>query len=229
MATKSKVAAYLPLSTLLTALDHLKAISIPNKIDSGTFPSMSSQLKSQLLSGLRFFELIDDEGTPAPLLSEFIEEKERKRIMKELIQKHYADIVALDFAKITPKQLDETLSAKHYSVQGDTKKKAKTFLLKAAQYAGFTVHPLLTKITRNRKQGGTRRTATNRTTAENEPNDSGRQPPPPPPPPDPNTVRMPIALAPGRIAYLELPDKELSAQDAKKLLGLLKISLDVND
>jgi hypothetical protein len=151
---KTKVAAYLPMSTLLTALDHLKAVSVPNKIDGGTFPSMSSQLRSQLISGLRFFELIDADGTPSPLLSDLAtKDASRKEIMKQLIETHYPDIVALDFAKITPKQLDEYLSADKYGVQGDTKKKAKTFLLKAAQYAGFTVHPLLTKITRNRNKG----------------------------------------------------------------------------
>jgi hypothetical protein len=226
MAAKAKVAAYLPLSTLLTALDHLKAISIPNKIDSGTFPSMSSQLKSQLLSGLRFFELIDDEGTPAPLLGDFIEEKDRKRIMKGLIEKHYPDIVALDFAKVTPRQLDEALSAKQYNVLGDTKKKAKTFLLKAAQYAGFTVHPLLTKITRNRKQGGAKKGAT-KSEPENG-GDSGRSLPPPPPPVNPDVVRMPIPLAPDRTAYVELP-KDWNTNDARKLLALLRLSLDVTD
>lgn len=159
MAPKTKVAAYLPMSTLLTALDHLKAVSVPNKIDGGTFPSMSSQLRSQLISGLRFFELIDGDGTPSPLLTELAtKDASRKEIVKQLIETHYPDIVALDFAKITPKQLDEYLSPDKYGVQGDTKKKAKTFLLKAAQYAGFTVHPLLTKVTRNRKGGSKKAT-----------------------------------------------------------------------
>jgi hypothetical protein len=61
--------------------------------------------------------------------------------------------VALDFSKLTPTQLDQALSDKRYNIGGETKKKAKTFLLKAAQYAGFTVHSLLTKITRNRRRG----------------------------------------------------------------------------
>lgn len=151
-------AAYLPMATLLTALDHLAAISIPNKIESRTFPSMSSQSTSQLLSGLKFFDLIEDDGTPRPLLSDLVHKPdERKALIRQLIETHYPDIVALDFAKITPSQLDAALSSKTYNVQGDTRKKAKTFLLKAAQYAGFTVHPLLTKVTRTRNRAGTRR------------------------------------------------------------------------
>lgn len=146
--------AYLPFSTLITGLDHLKQISIPNEIEAGTFPSMSSQSKSQLLSALRFFELIDGDGKPKPELTALAyKDDQRKALMKGLIEKHYPDIVALDFAKITPTQLDNALSGERYNVSGETKKKAKTFLLKAAQFAGFTVHPLLIKITRNRKGG----------------------------------------------------------------------------
>lgn len=153
-------AAYLPLATFVTALDHLKQISIPNKIDSGTFPNMSSQSKSQTLSALRFFELISDDGTPQPLLSDLAyKQDERKTLIKQLLETYYPDIVALDFAKITPNQLDAALSGKRYNIAGETKKKAKTFLLKAAQYAGFTVHPLLTKITRTRKKGAERNAA----------------------------------------------------------------------
>lgn len=151
-------AAYLPWSTLLTAFDHLKAISIPNKIESRTFPSMSSQSTSQLLSALKFFDLIEDDGTPKPLLYDLVQKPdERKALIRQLIETHYPDIVEKDFSKITVTELDTALAGKRYNVQGDTRKKAKTFLLKAAQFAGFTVHPLLTKVTRARSRPGGRR------------------------------------------------------------------------
>jgi hypothetical protein len=155
METERKASApYLPLATFLTALDHLKAIRIPNTIDGATFPNMSSQSKSQTLSALRFFELINDTGKPQPFLSELAyEEGDRKALIKQLIEKYYPDIVALNFSTLTPAELDKALSGSRYNVGGETRKKAKTFLLRAAQHAGFTVHPLLTKITRNRKKG----------------------------------------------------------------------------
>jgi hypothetical protein len=147
-------AAYLPYSTLITGLDHLKTVSIPNRIESGTFPSMSSQSVSQMLSALRFFKLIDANGNPQPALTSLVNNTdERKSLMKALIEEHYPDIVKLDLAKMTPSQLDEAFDNDHYNVSGETKKKAKTFLLKAAVAAGFQVHPLLVKITRNRKSG----------------------------------------------------------------------------
>ncbi len=153
-----KSAAYLPFSTFITGLDHLAAISIPNKIETSTFTSMNPHNKAQMVSALKFFDLIDKDGTPAPLLSDLAHKKDqRKEIIRALIEKHYPDIVALDFAKMTPSQLETALADKKYNVTGDTKKKAKTFLLKTAQYAGFTIHPLLTKITRNRKKGAEKR------------------------------------------------------------------------
>lgn len=154
-------AAYLPFSTFLTALDYLKTVSIPNRVEQGTFPNLSGQARSQIVSALRFFGLIDAKGTPQPDLQELVnnDSAQRKAIIKKLIEKRYPDVVALDFAKMTPNELDEKLSGDHYNIGGETKKKAKTFLLKAAIYAGFTVHPLLTKITRNRKREGGKRAA----------------------------------------------------------------------
>lgn len=147
-------AAYLPYSTLITGLDHLKTVSIPNRIENSTFPSMSSQSQSQMLSALRFFKLVDANGIPQPALTPLVNNQaERGELIKALIEEHYADIVKLDLSKMTPSQLDEAFDNERYNVSGETKKKAKTFLLKAAQAAGFKVHPLLVKITRNRKTG----------------------------------------------------------------------------
>jgi hypothetical protein len=154
METERKgTAAYLPFATFLSALDDLAKISIPNKIERATFPGKSGQDQTQVISAFRFFDLIADDGTPKTLLSDLAHNQdERKALMKQLVDTHYADIVALDFAKLTPTQLDQALSSPKYNIQGETKKKAKTFLLRAAQFAGYTVHQNLTKITRNRKK-----------------------------------------------------------------------------
>jgi len=190
---------------------------VPNKIDARTFPSMSSQLSSQLLSGLRFLELIDADGTPDPLLITLAtKEGSRKEILKGLIETHYPEIIALDLAKITPKQLDDTLT-EHYGVQGETTKKAKTFLLKAAQYAGYTVHPLLTKITRNRKGG-------KRATGKMERGGSGIQIHPEiKPPRDSVGTEKTIQLRNGGTVTLSLDVNilELKGEDRKFVFGLI--------
>ncbi len=156
---QTQLAAYLPFNTFLTGLDHLAAISIPNKIETSTFPSMSNHNKAQMMSALRFFDLIDKDGTPKPALDDLAHKKDqRKELMRGLIETHYPDIVALNFSKMTPSQLETALAGNRYNVTGDTRKKAKTFLLKAAQYAGYNPHYLLTKITRTRKKGAAKQT-----------------------------------------------------------------------
>jgi hypothetical protein len=219
----------------LTALDHLKGIGgVPNKVTSDVFPSLSHQSKAQILSGFRFLGLIDDDGVPqGDMLSELaLKDSERKTLIHTLIELSYPDIVALDFARITPSQLDQHLSNDRYNISGDTKKKAKTFLLKAAQFAGFTVSPLLTKITRNRRKSGERKPAVNNNkgaagNGENgTPQGTNNQPQfnfQPPPPSD--ATRTPIPLGLGRTAYLELP-KDWKPSDLKKLIGILKLSLE---
>jgi hypothetical protein len=161
MELEKKVSApYVPWQTFLTALDHVKAIGgVPNEIDYSVFPSLNHQAKSQVLSAFKFLDLIDDDGKPkGDTLSRLaLKSDERQAVMHSIIEKQYPDIVALDFQKITPTALDNALGNSRYNISGDTKKKAKTFLLKAAQFAGFTVSPLLTKITRNRRREGGRR------------------------------------------------------------------------
>jgi hypothetical protein len=64
-----------------------------------------------------------------------------------VITSHYADLVKLDLTKVSPSQLDQKFD--EYGVSGDTKKKAKTFFIKAAQFVGLPLSPLLTRKTRS--------------------------------------------------------------------------------
>ena len=164
MESEKKVSApYLPFQTFLTALDHIKSIGgVPNQLDFGVFPSLNHQAKSQVLSAFKFLELIDDEGYPkGDTLSQLaLQPDNRKTILHGLIKQHYPDIVALDLEKITPTQLDNALGNSRYNISGETKKKAKTFLIKAAQFADFKVSVLLTKITRNRRKGAGKQATT---------------------------------------------------------------------
>ena len=172
---QTQSAAYLPFATFLTGLDHLAAVGLANKIEPSTFFNMNPTNKTQMVSALKFFGLIDKENVPQPLLDDLVHKQgQRKEIIRALIEKYYPDIVALDFAKMTPSQLDAALNGKQYNISGGTKKKAKAFLLKAAQFAGFTPHALLTKITRTRRKGTARQAGVR--TNEAETNGSGATP-----------------------------------------------------
>lgn len=177
---QTQSAAYLPFATFLTGLDYLNNIGLTNKIEPSTFVNMNPTNKTQMVSALKFFGLINKENEPQPLLADLVHKTDqRKDIMRQLIEKYYPDIVALDFAKMTPSQLDKALEGKQYNISGGTRKKAKAFLLKAAKYAGFTPHTLLTKITRNRQRGAAKQTAGGSKAAQSDTNGNADTPAPP--------------------------------------------------
>ncbi len=52
-------------------------------------------------------------------------------------------VCALDLTRATPPQLDGVFNAEQFGVSGDTRVKAKTFFIKAAQFADIPLSPLL--------------------------------------------------------------------------------------
>jgi len=100
----------------------------------------------------RFFHLITDGDEPTPTLQALVEEPaKRPQHIGVLVKSAYADIISHDLTKMTPKMLEEAMGA--YNVQGDTRRKAIAFFLRAAKYAELPMHPLLTSQTRNSSNG----------------------------------------------------------------------------
>jgi hypothetical protein len=221
-------APYVPFSTFETALDKLGALpTLPPRIDHTVFPSMGGVAKGQVIGTLKFFKLIDNDGIPDPQLKELAKNKEhRKTAMRELLTKHYPNISENDLAGASPGQLDSKLSDKTYNISGETKQKARSFLIKAAEFAGLPISTLLKakgpRGPRPRRARNVPRQNNNGAQAQNngQPADEPAR--------DPKVIRMPIPLAPGRIAYVELPEDWTQEKDAKKLLSLLGLTFDVN-
>jgi hypothetical protein len=140
---KRIAAVYVGFGTFKNALERL-SVGIPSRIDKSAFPGQSWGVIAQLLTGLRFLGLIDEQGNPSPRLSEVAstEEEERKRQLNKLMRERYKDVFALDLTRATPAQLTEVFSGA-YSVTGDTREKAVRFFLSALQYLGIPVSPLL--------------------------------------------------------------------------------------
>lgn len=146
MAKNEQRPPYLPFASFLTALDQL-AQGMPNVIRKDVFPSHSGLLQGQVISALRFFDLIDEHGTPLGERLERLalerETEQRRANIRPLLRSAYADLIKLDLAKVTPSQLDAAIAG--YGVTGDTKKKAKIFFLKAAKFAELKLSPLLVR------------------------------------------------------------------------------------
>ncbi|HEX7999111.1 MAG TPA: DUF5343 domain-containing protein [Pyrinomonadaceae bacterium] len=230
MAEETKlVAPYVPFSTFETGLNKLAALGgLPPKIDHTVFQQMGGVAKGQVISAFKFLGLIDTDGTPSPLLSQLVLNKDkRKETIRELIKSQYPNITEQDLATMSPSQLDAKLNDEAYNVSGSTKLKARTFLLKAAEFADIPLSKLLTAKgprgprTKRAKAANTKQ---NGNGVKNAPEGETRQEHYV----NPDTIRMPISLAPNRVAYVELP-KDWSVKDATKLLALLKLSLDVSE
>jgi len=152
MEKKVKTAPYLPFPTFQSALDNIAANSVPNVIDRHSFPSFSGAAVSSTLVALKFFGLIDNEGKPEDALHDLAMDKDgRKQKIRVLLEKYYGNVVAVGLTRATPPQFDSAFAADLYNVSGDTKVKAKSFFIKAAQFAEIPMSKML--LTKSRTSG----------------------------------------------------------------------------
>ncbi len=140
-------APYVAFATFATALAYLRDRGIPSKVDTSVFSSMSGTMASHVLVAMRFLGVIDGEGSPMPELAHLVDEKTKADTLRRLIERSYGRLLSrVDLAKASPSQLDHAL--REYKVTGTTHRKAKTFLIRAAQFAGMQVSRHLLKRTR---------------------------------------------------------------------------------
>lgn len=138
---KTAPAAYLPFKTFISAIETLEQ-GLPKKLDRTVWRSQSGVIQSQIMMALRFFGLVNDDGVPTVALQRLIDGKDkRQEQMGALLRYAYKDIIDHDLTKMTPRMLEDAMSA--YNVSGDTRRKAVGFFLRAAKFADFSMHPLL--------------------------------------------------------------------------------------
>lgn len=148
---------YTSFKSLLNFFDRLEAAkAVPAQIDRGVLGGSEGQ-KTLLLATLKFFNLVGENGAVNDNLRALVEQpKERQRIIKELLAKHYPAATALAAVNGTTRQLEDAFTG----MQGDTLRKAMTFYLHAAKYAGhptskFFKVPSGFNASRQRRQRGT--------------------------------------------------------------------------
>jgi hypothetical protein len=143
---KTSPAPYLPFLTFQSAIQALEQ-GIPKQIDRTIWRNQSGIIQTQILMAFRFFDLVDSSDRPTEALHTLVSAENRPTEMGNLLTIAYADLLDHDLTKMTPKMLDDAME--EYGVTGETKRKAVTFFLKAAKYAGFPMHPLLSGQVRN--------------------------------------------------------------------------------
>lgn len=137
---------YVPFKTFLTAIESFER-GLPNQIDRSVWPSHSGATQGQLLGAFRFLGLADEKDRPSGELRALVEGKQnRKTTLRRILEKSYRELVSLDLAKASPRQLDEAM--RRYGLGGATHRKAVSFFLHAAGYAEAPLSPLLLRKTR---------------------------------------------------------------------------------
>jgi hypothetical protein len=99
---------------------------------------MAWNLQNQLFTGMKFLGLISADDEPTAVLDDLVKgtENERKEKLKKVIEKRYADLIAMDLTKATRHHFEEKLG-ELYGVTGDTRDRAARFFLSAAKYSGI--------------------------------------------------------------------------------------------
>lgn len=148
---------YVPFRTFLAALETLEH-GCPNQLDRSVWPSSSGAIQGQLLGAFRFLGLMDEAQCPSAELRELIGKRENRRaLLRRILEKNYATLVALELSRTSPHQLEEAM--RQYGLSGATHKKAMSFFLQAAQYAGLPLSVLLRAKIRGSGGGARQRRA----------------------------------------------------------------------
>jgi hypothetical protein len=133
--------------------------TLPPKIDRSYLGSMAGNVQTYLMAALRSFELIEPDRTVTPALKELTKNPDgRPGLIADLLAKFYPEMVELGKNNATVLQLEEAF--RKFGLAGNTIRKAATFYMHAAQYAGIplSVHWTVRKAgSGHREEGASKR------------------------------------------------------------------------
>lgn len=126
--------------TFLNLLHRLQQEPIPPRIDRTYLSKLSGTDQTHLMAALRSFALIDENNKVHPDLGKMGKDEEfRRQKLAQLLHTYYPKPVQMSKENATQGMLEEAFS--EYGISGDSRRKAVTFYLKAAEYAGLPLSP----------------------------------------------------------------------------------------
>jgi hypothetical protein len=201
--TKEFRPPYIAFPTFITVLDKMAEHDAPPRIDRSYLNFLSGINQTYVMAALRTFGLTGQDNTVRPELVELAQNKsERKRLIGDLLRKHYPKAVELGEIKGTQRQLEEAFG--EFGISGDTLRKAVAFYLKAAEFAGLPRSPHFRAVAKTGSAGGRRSASTRKRQT--------KTPDPPPPSPGPETDRH-STLNPLSEEYVKLLMKKVESQE----------------
>ena len=128
---------YIAFKTLLDIVERMSREEPPTRVDGSYLESYAGGYRPTVINNLFTLGLLNAEGEPTERLLALIKADEagRKELVAEMIRQTYPTVVGLQLNS-TQGQFLEQFSA--LGAAGDTRRKAVSFFLKAAAYAGVS-------------------------------------------------------------------------------------------
>jgi hypothetical protein len=133
---------YLSFQTFWGFIQELASKPLPPQIDRSMMDSKSGTDQANLLSTMKSFGLIDELHGVTPFLQQLVkaDEIQQKRAFAEVIKLLYPHQFQISAQNGTEKLLYDSFE-QDFGVNGDTRRKAVTFFLHAARFAGIDLSP----------------------------------------------------------------------------------------
>ncbi len=136
----SFVPPYISFRTLLNLIEKLADESVPHRIDRSVLSHLSGGYQGQVMAALRALNLIDSEGYTTPTLTNLVRSPEtRQQVVENIVRDFYPEPMRLAEMNASQAQLEEFFRG--YGITGETLRRAVTFYLHAAAFAGIEVSP----------------------------------------------------------------------------------------
>lgn len=137
------VPPYISFAQLLNVLERMAQEGVPGRIDRSYLATWSGSAQAQFLKAAESVGLRDEHGRPTDTLKRLVAEPDaRPAIIGEILREHYAGAIALG-EDATSAQLDEVFR-EFPGISGSTTRKAITFYLHAAKFAGIPTSKFFT-------------------------------------------------------------------------------------
>ncbi len=133
------VPPYMSFATLLNQIERMEREGTPARIDRSYLVGMAGGTRNQFKMGLRSLGLIDESDQVTDTLVRLAKQPdERKALLAATLRERFPLLTTLD-ENATRGQLDDVLAGYGYGV--DTRRKAASFYVAAATYAGIELSP----------------------------------------------------------------------------------------
>jgi hypothetical protein len=147
---------YTGFKTFSNLIERMEQEGVPARLDRFYLSNMAGGTRQQITAALRSLGLVDEDNRTTPVLTEYVTRRDdRPDLMAQILQKQFPDVVELSAqGNATQGQLLELVTS--YGIQGETSRKAATFLVAAMTFANLPVSPHFATV-RPSTSGGSRK------------------------------------------------------------------------